>query len=311
MTIGNDIKVALLAGGTSGEREISLASGRGAQQALENCGFDTTFIDTANIDDLKKLIENDFDVAFLCLHGKMGEDGTIQGFLETLNIPYTCSGVQASANAIDKHKSKILYKEANIPTANSVILNTYSIINCDDIIDTVGLPCVVKPDTEGSALGVEIVANAVDLEAAIERVFEIDNTILIETFIEGIETTVAVLGNDNPKALPVIEIIPKGEFYDFESKYAPGGSKHICPARISDEAAKSAQEYAIKAHLALGCRGVSRSDFIIDKDSKPWILETNTIPGMTPTSLLPDAARASGIEFEELCKMLIEFALEA
>lgn len=305
-----ECKVALLAGGSSGEREISIASGKGAKEALETAGFQVTQIDPSNKNDLRKLIEDEFDVAFLCLHGKMGEDGTVQGFLETLKIPYTCSGVQASANAIDKIKSKILYRNSNIPTANSVILNSYTSVTTREIVDTIGLPCVIKPATEGSALGVEIVSDENSIQEAIERVRKIDTSILIEQFIDGIEITVAVLGNDDPYALPVIEIIPTGEFYDFESKYAPGGSKHICPARLKDTETELAKEYAIKAHKALGCSGVSRSDFIVDKDSKPWILETNTIPGMTSTSLLPDAARAANISFPELCKRLIEYALE-
>ena len=303
-------KVALLAGGTSGEREISLASGKGAEGALIEAGYSVDFLDPSRIEDLKKLIDNQYDVAFLCMHGKQGEDGTIQGFLEMLGIPYTCSGVQASANAIDKIKSKMLYKTVDIPTASSVILKSNTDYDVKEIVEKLGVPCVVKPATEGSALGVEIVTKEEDLSGAIERVFEIDDTILIEQFIEGTEITVAILGNDDTTALPVIEIIPTGEFYDFESKYAPGGSKHICPARISEEVTQRAQDYAQRAHKALGCRGVSRSDFIIDKEGVPWILETNTIPGMTPTSLLPDAARAAGISFPELCSKLIDLAKE-
>lgn len=303
-------KVALLAGGTSGEREISLASGKGAEGALIEAGYSVDFLDPSRIEDLKKLIDNQYDVAFLCMHGKQGEDGTIQGFLEMLGIPYTCSGVQASANSIDKIKSKMLYKTVDIPTASSVILKSNTDYDVKEIVEKLGVPCVVKPATEGSALGVEIVTKEEDLSGAIERVFEIDDTILIEQFIEGTEITVAILGNDDTTALPVIEIIPTGEFYDFESKYAPGGSKHICPARISEEVTQRAQDYAQRAHKALGCRGVSRSDFIIDKEGVPWILETNTIPGMTPTSLLPDAARAAGISFPELCSKLIDLAKE-
>ena len=165
-------------------------------------------------------------------------------------------------------------------------------IDYDELVKTIGIPCVVKPATEGSALGVEIVESAEDLPAAIDRVFAIDKLALIESFVEGTEVTAAVLGNDDPRVLPVIKIVPKkGEFYDFESKYAPGGSEHICPAPIDPDITAKIQEYAIVAHKVLGCRGVSRSDFIIDKDGVPWILETNTIPGMTATSLLPDAAR--------------------
>ena len=241
----------------------------------------------------------------------MGEDGTLQGFLETVNLPYTCSGVQASANAIDKATSKVLYSLAGIPTAPSVNLVRGEAYSTDEIIAKLGIPCVAKPATEGSALGVEIIDSEADFEAALARVFEIDEQGGGERFIDGTEITVAVLGNNNPFALPIIQIVPKkGEFYDFESKYAPGGSEHICPAPFDEELANVIKDYAIKAHKALGCKGVSRSDFIVDANSTPWILETNTIPGMTATSLLPDAARAAGISFPELCIKLIEYALE-
>lgn len=303
-------KVALLAGGSSGERDISIESGKGAQEALETAGFAVTWIDPANKDDLKKLVDESFDVAFLCMHGKMGEDGTVQGFLEVLGIPYTCSHVQASAIAIDKAKSKILYERAGIKTPSAIYLEKGDSYDVAQIVDKLGFPCVVKPSTEGSALGVEIVDNAQDLKEAITRVFEIDDNLVLEQFIDGMEITVAILGNSETMPLPIIQIVPKGEFYDFESKYAPGGSQHICPAPLDPELAKDIQSFAVKAHRALGCSGVSRSDFIIDKDNQAWILETNTIPGMTTTSLLPDAARAAGISFPELCTKLIDFALE-
>jgi len=305
-----ECRVALIAGGTSGEREISIASGNGAKGALEEAGFTVEWIDPANKDDLKRLIDEQFDVAFLCMHGKMGEDGTLQGMLELLHIPYTCSGVQASAIAMDKIKSKILYAEAGIPTASSINLTAGQDIDYDEIQKKLGIPCVVKPATEGSALGVELVSSADDLPAAVERVLEIDSQALVEQFVSGTEITVAVLGNDDAHALPVIQIVPTGEFYDFDSKYKPGGSKHICPAPIDDEVAQRAQNYAVKAHYALGCSGVSRTDFIIDSNGVPWILETNTIPGMTATSLLPDAARAAGMSFPEMCSTLINYALE-
>lgn len=303
-------KVALLAGGTSGEREISIASGKGAQQALAEAGFDVTWIDPAEKSDLKRLIEEPFDVAFLCLHGKMGEDGTVQGMLELLGIPYTCSGVLSSATAMDKARSKVLYELAGVPTPPSVTLKREEGYDVEDVLRIVGTPCVVKPVTEGSALGVTIVEDPLPLKAVIDETFEIDRLVLVERFVEGTEVTVAVIGNDEPQALPIIKIVPMGEFYDFDSKYAPGGSQHICPAPLDEGLTSTIQDYAVRAHCALGCRGVSRSDFIIDADGTPWILETNTIPGMTATSLLPDAAKAAGISFPELCTKLIEFALE-
>lgn len=308
--VPRECKVALLAGGTSGEREISIASGKGAKEALEEAGFAVDWIDPSSKEDLKRLIEQPYDVAFLCLHGKMGEDGTVQGMLELLGIPYTCSGVLASATAMEKDKSKAFYTLDGIPTPRAVALKRDDDYCVDDIKKVVGIPCVVKPATEGSALGVEIIENESVLGEAIERAFELDSVVLVESFIDGTEVTVAVIGNAKPEALPIIKIVPMGEFYDFDSKYAPGGSKHICPAPLDEALTTQIQEYAARAHCALGCRGVSRSDFIIDGDGKPWILETNTIPGMTATSLLPDAARAAGMSFPELCTKLIELALE-
>ena len=305
-----ECKVALLAGGTSGEREISIASGEGAKKALEEAGFIVTWIDPASKTDLTRLIEEPFDVAFLCLHGKMGEDGTVQGMLELLGIPYTCSDVISSAIAMDKSKSEVFYERGGVPTPPSVTLKREDAFEVDGLKKVIGIPCVVKPATEGSALGVEIVENEERLLDAINAAFEIDSCVLVEQFVAGTEVTVAVLGNDHPRALPIIKIVPRGEFYDFDSKYAPGGSQHICPAPLDDDLTALIQDYACRAHCALGCRGVSRSDFIIDADGQPWILETNTIPGMTATSLLPDAARAAGMSFPELCTALIEYAVE-
>ena len=306
-----DYKVALLAGGTSGERDISIKSGEGARGALEEAGFDITWIDPSNKNDLKRLIDEKFDVAFLCTHGKGGEDGTLQGMLELLGIPYTCPGVQASAIAMDKSKSKIVYEHAGIPTSPSVTLVKADGYDLNEVIENIGIPCVVKAATEGSSIGVEIVHDEKRLEGAIDDVFEIDDLIVVEKFIAGPEFTCVVLGNNDAHALPIIQIIPlKGDSYDFESKYAAGGSKHVCPAPLDESSTSLVQKYAVMAHKALGCRGVSRSDFIIDESDKPWILETNTIPGMTATSLLPDAAKAAGISFPDLCTMLIEYALE-
>ena len=308
----NDIKelhVAVLAGGSSGEREISIQSGVAAKNALKEAGYDVEMIDPANKSDLADLVSGKYDVAMLCLHGKGGEDGTIQGFLETVGIPYTGSGVLSSALAIDKDKAKVIYRNNELPTPFSVTLRRDGFDVHSDLAK-VQYPCVVKPATEGSALGVFIVEDKTGIVEAIEKVFKIDEQLLIESYVRGIEVTAAVLGNDNPQALPVIEIVHSHEFYDFESKYAPGGSQHICPARLDDEITQLVQSLAVKAHQVLGCKGVSRTDMIIDSDGQPWILETNTIPGMTETSLLPDAARAVGISFPELCSKLVELAVE-
>lgn len=303
-------KVALLSGGTSGEREISLASGKGAREALVEAGFEVNSFDPARKEDLKAIIDGEFDVAFLCLHGRKGEDGVIQGFLELIGLPYTGSGVWSSSLAIDKNNSKEYYRRAEIPTPESLLLVRGEEHSVSDIVEKVGIDCVLKPATEGSSLGVFIAHTEQDMQNALDQVFEFDTQVIVEKYIQGTELTVAVLGNEDPFALPIIEIVPRSDSYDFDSKYAPGGSQHICPARLSDSVAAEVKELAVRAHKALGCSGVSRSDFILDENGVSWILETNTIPGMTGTSLLPDAAKAAGISFPELCTLLIKFALE-
>lgn len=309
--IPSEIKVALLAGGTSGEREISLNSGDGVQKATEEAGFSVTRLDPANPEDLNRLISDDFDVAFLALHGKGGEDGAIQGFLELIGLPYTGSGILASATAMDKNRAKTVYAAAGIPVIPGVALRKGDSVDLDAIKKKTGIPVVVKPATEGSSLGLRIVQDEAELGEAIDYVFTVDDAIVIEKFVAGTETTVAVLGNEDPEALPVIEIVPlAADTYDFESKYAPGGCKHVIPARLDDETTARLQDLAKRAHAALGCRGVSRTDFIVDADGNPWILETNTLPGMTATSLLPDTAGHAGYTYPELCTKLIELALE-
>lgn len=304
-----EIRVALLAGGKSGERSISLASGEGAKQALIEAGFPVTVFDPANKEDLAALVQGNFDVAFLALHGKFGEDGTIQGFLETIGLPYIGPGVWSSATAIDKPKAKRCYQRDGIPTPCSMMLDSGN-IDIERIVEEVGSHCVVKAATEGSALGVYLCEGEEEIASAVEKVFTVDSCAFVESFVQGDEFTVAVLGNDDPFALPVIKIVPSHEFYDFESKYAAGGSQHICPAPLSEEDTKRAMELAVAAHKTLECRGVSRSDLIRDARGDFWVLETNTIPGMTATSLLPDAARAAGMSFAELCTKLIAYALE-
>lgn len=304
-------KVALLCGGRSGERQISLASGEGARAALVEAGFDVTVLDPASKEDLVSLIQGSFDVAFLCMHGKYGEDGTLQGMLEMIGLPYTGSNVWSSALAMDKSKAKIFYDRVGVPTPVSVTLLKGDSYDVSQIIQVVGSHCVVKPATEGSALGVFIVEGEEAVQDAINQAFEIDTEVLIERYIKGMELTVAVVDDGGDlKSLPVIEIVPKSDFYDFESKYAPGGSEHICPARISDELTRRVQEIALLAHQALECSGVSRTDILIEENGDCWALETNTLPGMTATSLLPDAARAAGISFPDLCTMFIKSALK-
>lgn len=305
-----EISVALLAGGKSGEREISLVSGKAVYDALVKVGFSVTQIDPADRKDLVKLVEGSFDVAFLALHGKLGEDGTIQGMLEILGLPYTGPDVWSSATAIDKAKTKTVYERVGVPTPKSVLLLNPDDMSASQIVEEFGTSCVVKAATEGSALGVYLCNGLEEIESALQKVFEIDDKAIVETLIQGDEYTVGVLGTKDPRALPVIQIIPVNEFYDFESKYAEGGSKHVCPAPLSDDLTKKAQDIALLAHKGLECSGVSRTDLLLDEQGDFWALETNTIPGMTPTSLLPDAARSVGMSFTDLCIDLIADALE-
>jgi D-alanine-D-alanine ligase len=303
----------LLCGGSSGERDISLISGKGVERALRDEGFPVEVLDPADRGFLSKFssaVESGTKAVFICLHGKGGEDGTVQGLCELVKIPYTGPGVLASALAMDKARSKVMYAANSLPTPNSLSISRGSTWNIDQIVSAVGEKCVVKPATEGSAIGVTIVHESDDLSAAIESALSIDDLVIVERFVEGTEITVAVLGNDEPFALPVIEIVPRNEFYDFDAKYSNGGAKHIIPARLDEQAMLASERNAILAHKALGCTGVSRSDFIVDDEGTPWILETNTIPGMTETSLLPDAASKLGISYRQLCHMLIDFALE-
>ena len=303
-------KVLLLVGGKSSERDISLKSGAGVKEALQEAGFPVEVVDTGLDGALQKIVNAECDVVFICLHGKGGEDGTIQGLCELMGKPYVGPGVLASALAMDKVRSKTFYIASGLPTPNSVAIKRGEPYDAKDIIAAAGEKCVVKPSEEGSALGVTIVHTPAELDEAVKLALDIDRVALVERFVEGVEVTVAVLGNDDPIALPAIEIVPSSEFYDFKAKYDVGGSQHICPARISDELADTCKRISISAHQALGCKGVSRSDLIIDASGTPWLLETNTIPGMTATSLLPDAARADGIEFPELCKIMVELALD-
>ena len=316
--------VALLAGGGSAEREISLASGDGAEAALRAAGFPVRRFDPASPEDMNALAAaakaGEVRVAFLCLHGKGGEDGTIQATLEEMGLPYIGSGVEASKIAIDKNCAKCAYKRDRLPTAPWIYLEAKTVERAKEcgVLDMVfgkateilGEHLVVKAINQGSTQGLFIAENAAELGKCVEEALKFDSSVVIEKFIAGDEFTVAVLGNDTPEALPVIQIVPKSGFYDFEAKYAPGGSEHLCPAPISEELTAKLMDLAVKAHGALGCRGMSRTDFIVDAKGKPWILETNTIPGMTKTSLLPDAARVAGMSFPELCTRLIELALE-
>ncbi|PIR97219.1 MAG: D-alanine--D-alanine ligase [Candidatus Doudnabacteria bacterium CG10_big_fil_rev_8_21_14_0_10_41_10] len=335
------IKVALIFGGTSQEREVSLRSGMTIAKYLDTKKFEVVPIElakngkllissptinniasqitakraksTRELVPVAKADKAGIDVAFLALHGPGGEDGTIQGMLDLMKIPYTCSGVLASSLAMDKARTKRLLTSANI-----LVLPDF-VITKDDykknkykILKKIRGRVVVKPNRIGSSLGVTIASGRNNISKAITTALIHDDEILVEPFLSGREITVPVLGNHFAEALPTIEIIPwkKSTFYDYAAKYEQGGSKHVIPAQLTKLQEQGVQLLALKAHRELGCRGVTRSDFILAKNGKFYFLEINTIPGMTPTSLAPQSAQAAGIDFPELLERLIKLALE-
>ena len=313
----NDVtnnKVVVLAGGWSDEREISLSSGKACEKALREAGFTSVeLLDVADAEFIHNLVEGNFDVAFVAMHGKYGEDGCVQGLLEVLHIPYTFSHVLSSAMGTAKNVAKVMYATMDIPMPQGVTFAAGSVpsdVELDELVERFGFPLFVKPAGNGSSYGITRVTERDQLAGAIAYAGSKNDDVLVEQCIEGMEITVPVLGNDEPEALPIVEIVTGSEFYDLKVKYEPGELHHVIPARLDKNVYARAQELAVRAHKALGCRGVSRSDFIVTSDGTPYILETNTIPGMTETSLLPDSARHAGIEFPELCRRIVELALE-
>lgn len=306
-----DVRVALLVGGRSAEREVSLNSGAQVAAALKESGFDVVQIDSGADTFVVDLAQSKADIAFICLHGRFGEDGTVQGLCELLGMPYVGSGVLASALAMDKVMSKHVFSQMGIDSPDYAVLRRGQDYDVEELTARLGEKTVVKPANEGSAIGVTIAHSPSELPDAIETAFEYDVSVLVERFVSGVEVTVGVIGNEELIALPTLEIVPEHEFYDYESKYMPGMSRHIIPARVSEEVQAECQRLSVEAHRVLGCRGMSRSDTIVDESGHVWLLEVNTIPGMTPTSLLPDAARAAGMEFPDLCRRLVELGLDA
>ena len=305
------ITLALLAGGTSGEREVSLKGAEGVMQALDRKKYDVRRYDPAM--DLPRLLAeaDEIDAAFVLLHGPLGEDGTIQGFLDLLGIPYQGSGVLGSAMAMDKHVAKILYQDAGLVVPPWVTLFRGEEVRPDPIVSNLGLPAVVKPVQQGSSLGMSIPKSSSLLMQGIENAFKYDSRVMVETFIQGREITGGVIGNETLTSLPLVEIRP-GEGFDFftyQAKYQPGATEEICPAPLDEGIAARARQYAVTAHKALHLKGYSRTDMIVDKKGEIYVLETNTIPGMTPTSLFPLAAAAAGLSFSALLDRLIEQAL--
>lgn len=309
-------KVVVLAGGWSDEREISMDSGRACAKALGQAGFEgVELLDVADKDFVSRLISGGYDVAFIAMHGRYGEDGCVQGLLEVLHMPYTFSGVLTSAVATEKDVAKSMCRSAGVPTAKGTKLAAGHVpdeAEVSSLVDRLGLPLFVKPAANGSSYGITMVHEASELADAVRLAGEGGQRVIVEAYVEGTEITVPVIGNRDPQALPIIEVVAGegAEFYDLKVKYEPAALHHVMPARLDPKVYERAQRLAVLAHKTLGCRGASRTDFIVTSDGTPVFLETNTIPGMTETSLLPDSARSAGIEFPELCRRFVEWALE-
>jgi D-alanine-D-alanine ligase len=297
--------VAVLMGGWSAEREVSLSSGRECAKALRDLGYRVRVADVGHdLPALLRALEPRPDVVFNALHGKGGEDGTIQGVLEMLRIPYTHSGVLASALAMHKPTAKMIFRAAGLPVAEGFVARREQLAE----VDSLPPPFVVKPTDQGSSVGVLIVRCGDNSWREELETWRFGPELLIERYIPGRELTVAILGD---RALGACEIEPRGRFYDYEAKYAAGGSVHRTPAPIPPRAYEAALDIALRAHRALGCRGVTRADFRYDDsggDAPLYLLEVNTQPGMTPTSLVPDIARHAGIGFDALVAWLVENA---
>jgi D-alanine-D-alanine ligase len=294
-------RVAVMMGGLSREREISLKTGKAILKALTEKGYIVTPIDVGD-DIAEKLVKEKIECAFLALHGRFGEDGTIQGMLELMRIPYTGSGVLASALAMHKIMSKKFFLCEKIPTPCFEVFQREEIKKDPPKKISLPLPIVVKPAREGSTIGISIVRKDEELSSALKKAGEYDEEILVEEFMKGREITVGILENI---PLPVIEIVPKSGFYDYHSKYTKGETQYILPARIPREKYLYAQEIGLRAFQELGCSSLGRVDLMTDEDDNPFVIDVNTMPGMTETSLLPKAASYAGIPFEDLVERIL------
>ena len=289
-------KIGVLMGGLSAEREVSLKSGQAVLAALQAHGYRAVGIDVGR-DLAERLSAEAVELAFIALHGRFGEDGSVQGLLELMGIPYTGSGVLASALAMNKSYAKVVFRSAGLTIAPYQVLRQGEKLSL-----SFALPVVVKPAQEGSSVGVSIVKELGALDAALAEAFRYDSEILVERFIDGREVQVGIL---EERALGAIEIVPKGEFYDFEAKYTPGMADHILPARLPAAIYQEVLRAGELAHAALGCQSYSRVDFLVTSAGECYILEVNTLPGMTDLSLLPEIARGAGIEFPELIERIL------
>lgn len=304
-------KICVLMGGRSGEREVSLRSGKNVFDSLKRQGFNVIPMDLED-DLVSRLKKEKVDIVYNILHGRFGEDGTVQGLLEMANIPYTGSKVLASALAMNKLASKRIFDAVSIPTPRYLEVESSETNikrEAARIRKNFPFPLVLKPTSEGSSLGVTLIKKEDDLQSILEKSITYFKDVFVEEYIKGKEVTVGILGKDTGvRALPVLELIPKKEFYDFEAKYTEGMTEFILPARLSKALTKKTQETALAAHHALGCYGVSRVDIIIGPDDVPYVHDVNTIPGMTDRSDLPAEAAHAGISFDDLVVRILESA---
>ena len=304
--MANKIRVAVLSGGWSKERSVSIKSGKAVLGALDEKKYDIMSFDPKVDLDVLWQQRKELDLVFNLLHGKFGEDGRIQGLLEIFGIPFVGSGVLASAMAMNKRVTKEVYGNAGLQVPKDIILKKGEAFSIDKIISVLGTPIVIKPVSEGSSIGISIMENERDIGAGIEKAFQFDLEIVLEEYISGREITCAVLGRKDLETLPLVEIVPKDthRFFDFDAKYTPGEATEICPAKIESHLQARASKIAENAHRALNCRDWSRTDMIV-KNDEIYLLETNTIPGMTETSLVPLAAKGKGWTLSDLLDRMI------
>lgn len=301
------MRVAVLCGGRSAERAVSLQSGQAVQRALREAGYEPELIEPDG-QMFSALGRGWFDVAFIALHGRGGEDGCVQGACELLGVPYTGSGVLASALCMDKARCNRWL--AGLGLAIPPFEELPELIEPGLLVERYGLPLVIKPIREGSTVGLTIARREDQIAAGWELARKHDRRVMVQRFVAGTEITTAVIATPEPELLPMIEISYQGPVYDYAAKYTSGGSQHIIPARIPGPARERAEESARTAFVGLGCEGLARVDAIVDGDGVPWLLEVNTVPGLTDLSLFPDAARAAGIAFPDLCDRLVRAALD-
>jgi len=299
-------RVGVLYGGHTAEREASLMSGRGVHEALCRAGVDAHLFDTGRRS-LTDLVNAGFDRVFIALHGRYGEDGTLQGMLELMRLPYTGSGPLASTLSMDKVMTKKIWLHEGLPTPDYVVLNDED--GLDEAVDRLGLPLIMKPPHEGSTMGVTKVVDRSQMRDAYRLAARFDTAVLAEQFIEGRELTVPLLGGPrNARALPVVEIVAPGGNYDYEHKYLSDDTQYICPAQLGADLTEHILRVAERSYEVLGCEGWGRADFMLDAQGRPWLLEMNTSPGMTGHSLVPMGAKADGMSYEDLCLAILETA---